>query len=276
MKKADVSIIFVYYNSPSEILDVVNSIKKAIKKFSYEIIIVDNGSTKKLPEEIFNIEKIIYIKNKNVGYGMGLNKGAEKACGKYLLLTNPDLIFEKNSIEILLARMESDNSIGIIGPAFLDEKKRIRKVGNSMPAVPDVIFALSSLNKLFPGNLFSKKYFLSSFDRRTEKEIPVLCGACMIVRSEIFKKIKGFDKRFFRYFEEADICYRISKLGLKIVYYPLSRVTHFVGRSSQDLKWITNTYEKSRLEFLRKYYGFVIGTLTEGIIRAINLPARFI
>lgn len=276
MKRVDVSVIFVYYNTPSEILDAVSSIKKAINKSSYEIIIVDNDSTEKLPKKILKNEKIIYIRNKNTGYGMGLNRGAEKAHGKYLLLANPDLIFEKNSIEILLKKMKSDKSIGVIGPAFLDEKKRIRKVGNSIPVVPDAIFALSSINKIFPNNYFSKKYFLSNFDRKNEKEIPVLCGACMMIRNEVFKKIKGFDKRFFMYFEEADICYRIRKTGLKNVYFPKARVTHYVGRSSQNLKWIKETYEKSRLEFLRKYYGFVIGSLTEGIIRAINLPAKFI
>ncbi len=276
MKRVDVSVIFVYYNTPSEILDAVSSIKKAINKLSYEIIIVDNASTEKLPEKIFKIKKIKYIKNKNVGYGLGLNKGAEDAQGKYLLLANPDLTFERNSIEILVNKMETDLTIGIIGPAFLDEKKRIRKVGNNLPEIPDVIFALSSINNLFPNNYFSNKYFLKDFDREKEKDIPVLCGACMMVRSEIFRTIKGFDRRFFMYFEEADICQRVSKTGLRIVYFPNARVTHFVGRSSQNLEWIKKTYEKSRLEFLRKYNGFIVGSLTEGIIRFINLPAKYI
>ena len=276
MSEIDVSIIFVYFNTPKEILDAVKSIKKAIKKYSYEIIIVDNNSTEKLPEQIFKIDKLKYIKNKNVGYGMGLNKGAEEARGKYLLLATPDIVFERNSIEVLLSKMEGDNSIGIIGPAFLDDKKRIRRVGSGMPFIPEVVFALSAINKIFPNNYFSKKYFLINFDRKTEKEIPVLCGACMMIRNEIFKKIKGFDRRFFMYFEEADICYRINSLSLRTVYFPQAFVTHYVGRSSGDLKWITKTYEKSRLEFLKKRYGVFIGTLTEGIIRAINLPARFI
>lgn len=276
MREVDVSIIFVYFNTPFEILNAVKSVKKAVKKYSYEIIIIDNGSKDILSEKIFKIEKVTYIKNINIGYGQGLNKGAEKANGKYLLLTNPDVIFEINSISILIEKMDNDNSIGIIGPAFLDEKKRIRKVGNSMPEVPDVILALSSLNKLFPNNYFSNKYFLKNFDRKTEREIPVLCGACMLVRKSVFKKINGFDKRFFMYFEEADICRRINNLRLKVVYFPFARVTHYVGKSSGDLKWISSTYEKSRLEFLRKYYGYFLGTLAEGIIRIINLPGRFI
>ncbi len=276
MRDIDVSIIFVYFNTPNEILKAVKSIKKASGKYSYEIIIVDNDSEKQIPKKTFEIEKIIYIKNKNVGYGTGLNIGAEKAKGKFLVLSNPDLIFEKKSIERMIERMNEDSSIGIIGPAFLDGKNKIRKVGNDIPTLLTSIFALSSLNNVFPHNYFSNKYFIKKFDRKNEREIPVICGACMMIKRETFKKVKGFDKRFFMYFEEADICLRINKLGLRIAYYPLARVIHYVGRSSKDLKWITRAYEKSRLEFLRKYYGWLLGTTTEGIIRAINLPARFI
>lgn len=276
MREVDVSIIFVYFNTPFEILDAVKSVKKAVKKYSYEIIIIDNESSKKIPKKTFEIEKITCLKNKNVGYGAGLNYGAEKARGKFLVLSNPDLIFEKNSIGKMIERMNEDSSIGIIGPAFLDEKNKIRKVGNDIPTLANSIFALSSLDNIFPNNYFSNKYFIKKFDRKNERELPVLCGACMMIKRETFKKIKGFDKRFFMYFEEADICLRINKLGLRVVYYPLARVIHYVGRSATDLKWITRTYEKSRLEFLRKYYGWFFGTSTEGIIRAINLPARFI
>lgn len=276
MRHIDVSIIFVYFNTPSEILKAIKSVKKACGRYSYEVIVVDNESSKKIPKKTFELEEIIYLKNKNVGYGAGLNFGTEKAKGKFLVLSNPDLIFEKNSVEKMIEKMNEDSSIGIIGPAFLDEKNKIRRVGNDIPTLPNSIFALSSLGNIFPHNYFSNKYFINKFDRKSEQEIPVLCGACMVIKRETFKKIKGFDKRFFMYFEEADICLRINKLGLRVVYYPIARVIHYVGRSSTDLKWITRTYEKSRLEFLRKHYGWLLGTITETVIRAINLPARFI
>lgn len=274
MKQLDVSIIFVYYNTPREIIDAVKSIKPAIGKYSYEVIIIDNGSIEKKSDKIFSREKVIYKKNDNVGYGAGLNIGARLAKGRFFLLVNPDLVFEKNSISLMVKKMENDSSIGIIGPAFLDQKGRIRKVGNDMPFFPQAILALSAFNKKFPNNYFSNKYFIKDFDRKNEREIPVLCGACMLVRSDTFKKIKGFDKRFFMYFEEADICYRIIKLGLRVYYLPEARVTHYVGGSTNNLVWIEKTYEHSRFEFFKKYYGTLVGSLFEGIIRLINLPAR--
>lgn len=97
-----------------------------------------------------------------------------------------------------------------------------------------------------------------------------------MISRNFFNKIGRFDKRFFMYFEEADICYRVAKKGFKVLYFPSSSVVHFEGRSTRDLKWIQNTFEKSRLEFLRKYYGKSLGTFFEIIIRVINLPARFI
>lgn len=274
MKQLDVSIIFVYYNTPKEIIDAVDSVKEAVGKFSYQIIIIDNDSPNKPPAKLFSKKNLEYYRSENLGYGEGLNKGARIAKGRYLLLSNPDLIYKKNSISIMIEKMDADSSIGIIGPAFLDQKERIRKVGSDMPFIPQALFALSSINKLFPNNYFSRKYFIRDFDRKSERVIPVLCGASMLTRSGVFKKIKGFDKRFFMYFEEADICYRINKLGFKVLYFPKSQVIHCVGRSSNDLKFIEKTFEHSRLEFLKKYHGVLLGTITESIIRAINQPSK--
>lgn len=275
MKQAiDVSIIFVYYNTPKEILSAVSSIKKAVGDYNYEIIIVDNNSSNKLSERLLKQKNILYLKNENIGYGAGLNKGAKKAKGKFLLLTNADLIFTERSISLMIEKMNSDASLGIIGPQFLDEQKIIRKVGSGMPFLPYAIFSLSSINKIFPNNYFSKKYYMNGFDRKTERYIPALCGACMLIRANVFKKIKGFDERFFMYFEEADICYRVADIGYKVFYYPNSKVMHYVGRSSSDAGFIQRTFEHSRYVFFKKYHGVFWGTIGEIIIRMVNLPSR--
>lgn len=270
----DVSIIFVYHNTPKEITNAVRSIKKAVGKYSYQIIVVDNDSPKKIPRQLLNISGLKYLQRENIGYGRALNEGAKIAEGGYLLLANPDLIFEKDSISSMIGKMESDPSIGMIGPQLLDKNKKILKVGSDIPLLPGTIFSFSVLNKLFPNNLYSKKYFLLDFDRKKEREIPAIAGACMLVRKDVFNKVKGFDKRFFMYFEEADMCYRISKAGYRVLYYPLAKVIHLVGKSSNDKKWIEKTFERSRYEFLKKYHGRLLGTLGEGAIRLLNLPVK--
>lgn len=270
-----VSIIFVYYNTPRELIDSLNSIKEAVRDYAYEVIIINNNSSVRVPAKAIKTHANRLISNKtNIGYGRALNQGAKVARGDYLLLSNPDLVFLKDSISIMVKKLGNDSSLGIIGPQFLDSKKRIRKVGSGMPFLPGAVFSFSVLNKLFPNNYYSRKYFISDFDRKKEKEMPALAGACMLIRKDVFNKVKGFDPRFFMYFEEADICYRVSKAGFRVLYYPVAKVIHLAGRSSDNKKWIERTFERSRYEFLKKYHGLLLGTLGEGIIRILNLPAK--
>jgi len=272
-----VSIIFIYYNTYREIIDAIKSVKNAVGRYPYEVIIINNNSPIKPPYKEFNSPRIKIVENdKNIGYGSALNQGAKLAKGKYLLLSNPDLLFLKDSISLMVKKLEKDASVGIIGPQFLDLNQKIQKVGSAMPFLPGALFAFSFFNKYFPRNYFSRKYYLEDFNRKEEREIPALCGACMLVKENVFKKIGGFDKRFFMYFEEADICYRVVNIGYKVLFYPKSKVILFVGRSSGDKKWIRETFEKSRYEFFKKYHGNILGTLGELTLRVFNLPSKLI
>jgi GT2 family glycosyltransferase len=272
-----VTIIFVYFNNPLEIASALASVNSAVGSFTYEVIIVNNSSFESLPKYIRNLEKVTVINNgKNNGYGKALNQGAEIAKGKYLLLSNSDLVFLENSISLMVKKLEQDLSVGIIGPQFLDIKHKIQKVGSDMPFLPGALFAFSFLNKFFKRNHFSKQYFLLDFDRKTEREIPALCGACFMIRKSVFRKINGFDERFFMYFEEADICFRVKKANFKVLYYPAAKVIHLIGKSSNDKNWIRKNFEKSRYRFFRKYHNVFIATFGEGLLRLFAFLGRVI
>jgi GT2 family glycosyltransferase len=66
------------------------------------------------------------------------------------------------------------------------------------------------------------------------QEIPVdwVSGACMVIRREVFDAVGGFDERFFLYWEDTDLCKRISAAGWRVVYYPKAEIKHQVGVSS--------------------------------------------
>lgn len=263
-----ISIIYVYYNTPKDIVDSIRSIPLAIDNLGYEIIIVNNSSPAALPKSITKSNSIRVIDNgTNIGYGRAMNKGARIAKGEYLLLANPDIIFLENAIKKMVLKMEKTPEVGIIGPQMLDKSRKIVKIGNSMPFIPGALFVFSFLGKVFPHNPYSKKYFLDTFDRTEEKEIDVICGACLLIKKSLFDLILGFDKRFFMYFEEADLCYRIRKKGYKVLYYPDAKIVHYFGRSTSDEKWIKKIFEQSRFRFFEKYHGLILATIAETFLR---------
>jgi GT2 family glycosyltransferase/4-amino-4-deoxy-L-arabinose transferase-like glycosyltransferase len=265
------SIIYVYYNTPIEIKQSIKSLESAMGKINHEVIIVDNLSSISIPKEISKLPNVKIIKNnKNYGYGNGLNIGVSHSKGKYLLLTNTDTIFLKNSIMNLLSKIEKDPKIGIIGPQLINSEGKTAQSISGMPYLLQSIFAFSLLGKIWPGNYIRKSYHNLNLDRNKEHNVDVVSGACMMIKKSIFDSVNGFDKNFFMYFEEADFCFRVKKNGYKILYYPQAKVVHLIGKSNQDKKWIEEKFEQSRFIFLKKYHGLVPALLGESILRFLK------
>jgi GT2 family glycosyltransferase len=268
MKKINVSIIYVYYNTPREILDSIESLKEAAKGLMYEVIVLNNNSPKPPPSGLYKNKLINVLENsKNVGFGAGANKAVRSAKGEYLFVLNPDTICNKNSIKLLFDRAKNDKKIGVLGPQQIDKNGKILHSIGSMPKLPDALFALSFLNKIWPGNPYSNKYWAKGVNRNAEQETETVGGACMLFPKKIFDKVGGFDERFFMYFEEADICWRIKTAGYKILYYPEAKIIHLIGGSTSNKKWIRKTFEESRFKFFQKYYGTPIALISELFFR---------
>ena len=273
--KPILSIIYIYYNTPKEIVDSISSLRDAVKNISYEILIINNASPKKLPQKISQNKKYTIFQNtENVGFGKGVNQAAKKAQGQYLLVINPDTLCTKNSIFLMMTRMEKDKKIGVLGPQLQKKNGEILHSLDSVPKLPDSLFVFSFLNKLFPNNPYSKKYWATGIDRNLEQKTETIGGACMLFRKTVFQKIDGFDERFFMYFEEIDICLRIKKAGYKIMYFPQSVIIHFVGKSTNNKKWIQKTYEESRFKFFEKKYGTLIAFPAEAFLRFSSTLAQ--
>lgn len=265
-KEINVSIVYVYYNTPKELLRSVSSLRKALNNVSYEIIIVDNSSPKKIPRSLSRHKTKIMVSDRNLGFGGGCNLGATKANGKYILFANPDTIFNERFIEPLLLEIKKMR-VGIVGP------KMVRIDGGTLP---------TTSNFITPFNAFLKYTFLGRFFNGnvvSAGATDVVSGACFLIRRTVFSKINGFDERFFMYFEEQDICKRVAKVGYKTIYAPDSVVTHLVGRSLDDKTKIRSYFERSRYMYFKKHFGVLVAFLLESLLRILtplNLAAFFI
>lgn len=258
-KKIKLSIIYVYYNTPNELVRSIGSINKATNISNYEVIIVDNNSPKKLPN-ITKKHNFRVIKNlNNLGFGKGCNLGAKKSRGEFLLFVNPDTIFKNDSINRLIEVLEKDKNIGVVGP------KMVNSMGKTLPTTSNFITPVNSLIKFSKlGKKFTKNNVKSG-------QTDVLSGACMMIRKKVFEKVNGFDERFFMYFEEQDLCKRIVDHGYKVYYQPKSQIVHHIGRSLQDKDKIKKYFQKSRFEYMRKHFGVLNAIWTESVLRLITL-----
>ncbi len=259
-KKVDISIIVVNYRSYEKLLNCLASVKNSHPKISYEVIVVDNDEKKTIEKDLkLKFNWVSYIKSLgNIGFGAGNNLGAEYAKGEYLFFLNPDTIVLPESIDHLYKFIVEDKKVGVVAPLLLDTNNKPYPLQGTADLTPiRAIFALSFINKLFLKNPISRKFWLLDWNRKQAKECYVVPGTSFLISRNIFKKIGGFDEKFFLYFEEFDLCKRIKNLGLKNYIIPNARVIHIWGASTRKRKGVNDIFVKSRLYYFKKWYGII-------------------
>jgi hypothetical protein len=227
------------------------SIKKSRQKTSYEIIVVDNSSTR------LSLRGLKYIKSqRNVGYGAGNNLGASVAKGKYLFILNPDTKVLPGTIDVLVNFLEKNKKAAMVAPNLLDKKGKVFPQLGSRTLTPlRGIVALSFLNKLFPNNRISKEYWLKDMPMDKLREVDAVPGSAFMIRRDVFEKVGRFDENFFLFFEESDLGKRVKDAGYKIFITPKAEVIHYWDRKKKSQK-VNKAFEKSRFYYFKKHYGF--------------------
>lgn len=264
------SIILVHYHAKTVLYDCIRSIVKSKPKTSYEIIVVDNDDVKVIETELHKkFSKVKYIQAPgNLGYGKGNNLGIENASGEYIYILNPDTVVQGGSIDKLVNFLKTNKKVGIVSPMLYDEKDNVYPLQGTSELTPiQGIFALSFLNRVFPSNPVSKKYWLKDIDRTKPFEVDVVPGSALLLKKDLFNKIGGFDKNFFLYFEETDFCRRAKKPGLKLFILPDAKITHYWAVSTPPSKRISKIFAESRFYYFKKNYGILNAFLVEFFAR---------
>jgi GT2 family glycosyltransferase len=258
MKKNDLSIIIVTWNTANITLKCIKTIHKFLdKKIDYEIIVVDNASSDNTIE-LLSKEKIKLIKNPlNSGFAKGNNLGVKKATGEYLLFLNSDMEFTDNNLIKMLDYAKHNKNIGIIGPKFLNID--LTPQGSVFP--PQT--ALNAFKEYFLKikNSYSKYYPKDS----KPKLVWSLSGGAMLIKKDLFLKIGAWNEKYFMYYEDLDLCRNVRKLKKDIVYYPQCQVIHRHGASGKNLANNDNQWRRLIPSSI-KYHGYFNHYLINSII----------
>ena len=244
----ELSIIIVNYQSKKHLLLCLASINRFLYtqnstfKNDFEVILVNNENTPlKIPTMYSFINPKIIEVGKNVGFGVAANLGTIMANGKYILFINPDIIFSDSSLNKALKYLDKHPSVGALGLSIINKQRKIPE-------------NWSCGKHSTWGNILFRNTINKPWNKKIPQEVDWSSGAGLIIRKNIFRQIKGFDKNFFMYFEDQDICLRIKKeTNKKIIYYPPTKIIHFNGQSWNNKKEQKRNYQKSQLYFFKKH-----------------------
>jgi hypothetical protein len=179
----------------------------------------------------------------NVGYGSGNNMVIAEIKSHYHLVVNPDLFIAPDAIVEALRFMESHREVGLLTPQVVGENGEQHYLCKRNPTLLIMFlrgFAPYWLQKLFKRQL--DQFEMRDCDyARPISGIEFPSGCCMFFRTEVLKKLGGFDPAFFMYMEDADLGRRLLKIS-QTVYVPSVKVVHKWARGTHNnwaLRWAT-------------------------------------
>jgi GT2 family glycosyltransferase len=252
----DITISIVTYNSEQYIEKLINSLVISITKtLDYMIYIIDNNSndnTKSIIRELENKHKVVIdiIENeKNIGFGAAHNMILNKVNSKYHIAVNPDIVVANKCIIDLMEYMDNHTEIGLISPLIKYPTGETQYLCKRNPTLLDLMIRL-----LYPNGFKKRQDYFTMMNTEYNKvfNLEYATGCFMLFRTEVLKKLMGFDEKIFLYLEDADITRRVNQIS-RSVFYPYSYVIHEWERGSHKRIKLMIINIKSAIYYFRKW-----------------------
>ena len=265
------SIIVVNYKSREFLSNCIRAIFDS-EKSNYtlnQIVIVNNDEKSLL---INTIDKIKIVEaNKNLGFGKACNLAVKNLDyeNDYLLFLNPDTEVSKKSISQCIDKLEKDEKIAVCGAANCNENNKPYRTCENINTFKDIFVKSIGLGKL-------RKLYNKDYNALNETVyVGHVIGAFYLIKEKIFKEVRGFDERFFVYYEDMDLSKRVNDLGYKILFNSDAKVKHIGGGSSSKVKTYRMFYSySSGFLYLKKHYGLFKAKLFSFFVYSLFLPLR--
>lgn len=197
-----------------------------------DVIVADNGSSDDsltvLKQEFPQVKTIVF--DKNYGFAGGYNKAIEQAAGyRYTVLLNSDVRTPSGWLEPLYDYLEANPNVGAVQPKLLHDRDDDKVMFEYAGAAGGFIDRHG-----YPycrGRVFEAVE--DDHGQYDGKDIDIFwaTGACLMVRSELYRTVGGLDEDFFAHMEEIDLCWRIHLSGHSVRIVTASKVFHLGGGS---------------------------------------------
>jgi N-acetylglucosaminyl-diphospho-decaprenol L-rhamnosyltransferase len=227
-----VSAVIVSYNVADLVLECIASLRTDGVE---QVVVVDNASSDGSVETLRRREPEVEVValSRNLGYGTAANRGVARTTAPYVAVMNPDVVVEPGSTKALVDALDGDPGLAVVGP-------RVESPGGDLyPSVrtfPDLADAAGHafFHFVWPANPFSRRYRMLDWDHAAAADVDWVAGNHFLVRRRAWDEVGGFDESFFMYMEDVDLCWRLRRAGWRTGYEPAARVTHAIGRSTDQ------------------------------------------
>ncbi|HEY6085757.1 MAG TPA: glycosyltransferase family 2 protein [Nitrospira sp.] len=270
-----IAVVIVNHNTCHELQACLDSLEAEAPD---EVIVFDNNSSddsvkmvrSKFPHVTLHANPV------NVGYGAAANQAIAKSKARYVLLLNSDTILRQGTLNQLGRYLDLHPKAAIVGPRLVNSDGTLQASCYPFPTPFDTFLENSKMavclgrliRRYVPG---VRRLYWRTWPHDSARIVPWLKGAALMIRREAFDAVGGFDRSFFMYFEDADLCYRLKRAGWEVHFAPVATIVHVGGasteRASADMsaQLLNSTrlfYQRHRSPFSIRTANFILKFLT--------------
>jgi len=234
---ASLSISIVLYNNEEKTVDgIVNNLSEVTGRCNQvDLYLINNSPTNEemnnYLEKYKNVNWIhVIIPKENKGFGTGNNLVLQFLKSDYHLVMNPDIfIKDTDQLNTMIGYLEGHKTVGLLSPLIKFPNGEVQHLLKRKSTVLDMLIRFVNL----PGTKKRKEWFVNlpngyNYIHKAEN-VP---GSFLLFRTEVFKKIKGFDEKYFLYMEDCDITMKVNQLS-STVFFPEATVYHEWQRANR-------------------------------------------
>lgn len=275
LRPLSVDYVVVAYRSEQHLGACLDAID-ADRPKGASVVVVDNAS----PDESGDVARRhpshprLLVSPRNLGFGGACNLAVEDSNADLLFFVNPDARPAPGTTAGLIAVLEADPRVAAVGPRIQNRAGDLRAASAGFePSLRSVLGHFLLLARLPWVGRLVRPLQLPSGSRA--QLVDWVGGAALMVRTDAFREVDGFDASMFLYMEDVDLCRRLRALGLSIKYEPGVAVEHDVGGSQgteQAERWFRAFHCYLARQRGASYARFASGLVAAGLgVRALLL-----
>ena len=220
------AVVILNWNTAEYLRRFVPALLSSLEGRDAELVVADNGSEDgsiDLMNSEFPQVRTIAL-GQNYGFTGGYNRALEQLEAEYFVLINSDIEVPEDWLDPLVSWMDAHPQCGACGPKLLswNERERFEYAGAAGGYIDRYGFPYCRGRVLGRTEKDSGQY-------DTPARVMWVSGACLMVRSALWKELGGLDERFFAHMEEIDLCWRMALRGREVWCVPASKVWHIGG-----------------------------------------------
>jgi GT2 family glycosyltransferase len=225
------TIVIVAFNAREDLAGTLASLTGAPPSTAHEIVVVDNASTDGAPELVrarFPDVRLVEA-GANIGFARANNLAIRSSASELVLLLNPDTIVPAGAIDQLVARLDAQPDVAVVGPRIVDANGRPELSWGERVTPWSEQRRKALVKRDAAGN--SAAADAIGRETRSARDAAWVTGACLLVRRSDAEAVGLLDERYFLYMEDVDFCDAIRARGRRIRFEPSVEVVHLRGRS---------------------------------------------